>query len=493
MGFPASVSPLLWIAGVVFLLLSFGEESLQTSILLSSIAIASLCWAGCLTFIAARGPGNWFLDLGVWILAYGGISFGLATLTAWTVPETLSSVVELPSILVASQMMGFAFATFAFGYLIGAGGPGKSIVSRVRALTEGADNREWRRSSALFVYCLGALSLVLGAMSSGSFGYLGDTRITSVGDVSWYTQPLAIIAALRGFAIMSLWMDEFSSSRRRVTPTVAALTFVDLLVGVVSGTKEAPLVTILAVLFAFVYVRKRLPILALGTVAAGFTLVLSPLIAAMRISVRGREVMELDRAVAQSVAMIPDAGGFVGQGVGEALARLRLIDNLAIIIQKTPEDIPFQPMWGLVSSAFTGIIPRAIWPTKPIRMDGLEFYQQYYGGTAYSSSALTLPGSLYMYGGVVVLLAGMLAFGLLVRIIDDGSNAGDSRAGALLFFGLFPMLIKMEASASTFLASLPLDLCGWLIALILLSTRIEGGRSSTNQSGAQLGQASRTT
>ena len=73
---------------------------------------------------------------------------------------------------------------------------------------------------------------------------------------------------------------------------------------------------------------------------------------------------------------------------------------MIIIIDKTPSPHPFRDVSELGAAPFTAAVPRALWPSKPLRLSGLDFYRTYYEGEGVSSSAITAQGSLYLYGGV---------------------------------------------------------------------------------------------
>jgi hypothetical protein len=101
-------------------------------------------------------------------------------------------------------------------------------------------------------------------------------------------------------------------------------------------------------------------------------------------------------------------------------SRLREIDNLTIIRQKTPSLIPYQPTLGLIEGPLIYWIPRITWPGKPVLSTGAAFSESYYGIPASEStlSAVTIPGFLYESGGTVVLFAGMFALGAVIRRVE---------------------------------------------------------------------------
>jgi len=459
----------LSVAAVLFWAASEWSTTTVQQVALSSLSLTAVSWGGAILIADRKVPHQSLLRLGPWMLAYGGITFGLASVTAWLSPESVSPQVQFDAFRAAHALVIFGFIAFILGYLFtpraGLHRLIDSGLSRVHRWDEG---QGLSLPSALLTYLLGLGALILGAVLSGNYGYLGDATVTSASDVSWYTQVLAILGSLRGFAILALWVAAFQRTALTRLLWAVAVTAVDLTAGLFSGTKEAPIVTLIAIVLAYIYVKRRLPLLGLIAIGSGFTLVLSPLVTSLRSVLRGHDSLTLQDALPAVSSGLLQAKVGAGDDLWLALSRFRLIDNMAIINQKTPSEIPFQPVWDLATQALSGFIPRAIWPTKPVSIEGLLFYHEYYGGTTYSSSALTIPGSLYMFGGIIVLVVGMVLFGMLTRSLDDGMRASDSRTGLLLLLALFTPFIKMELSAPSLLASLPGVGIGWLLASWLL-------------------------
>ena len=57
--------------------------------------------------------------------------------------------------------------------------------------------------------------------------------------------------------------------------------------------------------------------------------------------------------------------------------RIREIDNPAIIIQRTPGQVSFLDPLQLIEAPIAAVVPRAIWPSKPIQDTGAQVSQQY--------------------------------------------------------------------------------------------------------------------
>jgi len=84
----------------------------------------------------------------------------------------------------------------------------------------------------------------------------------------------------------------------------------------------------------------------------------------------------------------------------------------------TPSAIPFLPINELIQTPLT-VIPRILWPDKPVFTDTYSVITQDYLGLPENSgaSAPTIVGNAYMYGGWWVVIIGMLILGLFFGLI----------------------------------------------------------------------------
>jgi hypothetical protein len=139
------------------------------------------------------------------------------------------------------------------------------------------------------------------------------------------------------------------------------------------------------------------------------------------------------------------------------LRRIREIDSIAIITQLTPETIAYRSPWEFAVVPALGLIPRAIWPEKPIFANGYEFSQEYYGTprTTYTSTAITGLGDLYRHGGLWTVAVGMLLLGAGCRLFDLLIRP-ETDPRALCFSVCFlPVVVKSEIDISLLLIGIP--------------------------------------
>jgi hypothetical protein len=155
------------------------------------------------------------------------------------------------------------------------------------------------------------------------------------------------------------------------------------------------------------------------------------------------------------------------QSVTLLLKRIREIDSPAIIVQRTPGQVGFLSSAQLAEAPLVDIVPRVLWPGKPILATGYQLSQAYYGlpSTVYTSSAITPVGDLYRHGGWVPVLAGMFLLGCAVRLLDGALDVRANPHAVFLVLLLFPTLVKNETDWVTLFASVPEIIVVWLFAM----------------------------
>lgn len=155
------------------------------------------------------------------------------------------------------------------------------------------------------------------------------------------------------------------------------------------------------------------------------------------------------------------------------LKRLDQATVLAIIVERTGHDV--EP-WGgqTLTRLATGIIPRFIWPEKPMETLGNEFGRRY-GiirpdelGMSVNLPWLTEFYANFLLPGVVF---GMLLVGIMFRLLDRIFNHPDSQGVDVVFAATFLLpLAAQESNISLMISNLPL-LAGALWCFLYLSAK----------------------
>jgi hypothetical protein len=241
----------------------------------------------------------------------------------------------------------------------------------------------------------------------------------------------------------------------------------------VSGGKQGFVVAVLAVLIPRAAVRKRISPLVVAFAVVFFLLVVIPFTSAYRSNARGSVTLSTGQAVSAAPGIARQvldddlSPSVAGTSLDYLAQRIREIDSIAIVLQRTPAQFPYLSPAQLGEAPLADLIPRAIWHGKPILAVGYEFGQQYYGlpPDVYTSSAVTPEGDLYRHGGWIPLVAGMLLLGCGIRILDEVLDVRLSAHAALLVILLFPELVKAETDWVTLLAGLPATIVLWLVVV----------------------------
>ncbi|MDP5183840.1 hypothetical protein QOZ88_14465 [Blastococcus sp. BMG 814] len=451
----AVVAPLIllgvWVSGVAGLGLIDGliRVSHEVRLVVVSVALflAGLIFAAILACPLRLRRGLALLRLGPWICVGFGVVFGLASLV-WLAPAEGTRAVTDPAFLVPAALLALAgLASFALGYAFT---PRilKTVVNRANAGLQGPVLGSPGPASVLTLWGISVLAQV-GAMLSGSFGYLSDPS-AALGATS--SLP-AVLALLADVGLLSTLLAAWWYAGERNGGALALLVYVVLTqvaLGLFAGLKESVIIQFVAVFLGY-GVRRRVRFLPILIAASLVVVVIVPLITQYRLSVlvgSGRlspaQVLETitvdDLAASTSDTSMTESMEQFGQ-------RLSRVGDVAVIMQKTPEVVPYQSPVDLAAGPVLGLIPRSLWAGKPVLDAGYRMSSVYYGlpPGVFTSNAMTPYGDLWRHGGPWVVALGMAILGMLVRAIDERN--GDPRTDPRLLFLpmlLFAPLVKQE-------------------------------------------------
>ena len=465
--------PLAWVSLV--------SEDLGRGILFGALAMFALCIA--LMGVIAPGAVQASLAdfrLGSWMLGFAALAYGLATLSLTKPLVGADAIVDRALAVTALTYIGLGLIIFAIGYRWG---PSKMFRNATDKVTSPSRTRVITSSTfrLSMAYAIGLAATGGLVILQGGYGYIGGDSLDATSTVSPLLQPLTAISFLRTAALFGM-----SARWVRIRTGSALLMFVivalsEFGIGLISGVKESVIVVALAVGIPMLLAakRRRVPWAPVIMCLAIFVFFVTPFVTAFRGEVRsGGDRLSFGESVSvglNSLAGESDAdAASYDDSFRQVTARVRLVDSAILILDKTPSSIPYLPPMNVLLAPVTGLVPRVVWPSKPLRLSGAEFYKSYYRGQGESSSAVTMQGSLLMHGGLVTLLVGMFLFGSLIRGIDDGVFAAGPSA-ALLSLALFIAVVKQELEVTTVLASLPLFLVTYWVSVYAITARSPGG------------------
>lgn len=266
-----------------------------------------------------------------------------------------------------------------------------------------------------------------------------------------YAENLGLLATLA--LALHIFGNEHTKSEPFPRMLLYAMVFLEVFFVYVGGVK-GPIVNLMVLLFAVTrYRQAKIPWGVAAILLVLFVLVF-PVNREYRTLIR---VNAFDRtSLTQAVQTISDLflQTWFGRPLGENLAVMwetltgrqsSLIQNIAVIIRLTPSYIPFlggRYYWLLPLNI---LVPRVIWPSKPVVHLGAMITHLYLGKDIQSSSAVTPFGDLYMNFGLPGILIGMLLLGSLYRVIYGWLRRNLSEPNLALYLAILFYATNYEA------------------------------------------------
>jgi hypothetical protein len=396
----------------------------------------------------------------------------------WSQPQTgTAAQIAISSVLKALWLLAVGMLAWAVGYCIGPSRAARGSAARAVAALGRRFSTDVRSPAAPWIlYAVGFGARLGVAVSTGRVGYVGDAS-SAVSIATGYGQVLSLLSLLAPLAVAAAAIQVYRERLPGARVTLAVLFVTELGYGALAGGKEDFVIAVLAVIIPISVARYRIPKLAVIAGILVFLAVVIPFNKAYRTAARGTSAtLTSSQAIHQAPGILQQTVSgqsvttLLPDSVVYLLQRVREIDGPAIILQRTGGQIPFSSPGLLVEAPLIDLVPRAIWPGKPILATGYQFSQQYYDlpPTVYSSSAITPVGDLYRHGGWVPVIVGMSLLACIVRLIDSVLDVRENPHAILLILLLFPSLVKGEDDWITLLAGLPGTLLVWLLAVALI-------------------------
>lgn len=455
-----------------------------TAIVWGGLALAALVFGLLCLVGGARyhdlGLGRW--KIGSLMLVWYALAYGIATVT-WSQPQaSVATEIIVPNVLRALWLVAVGLIAWTAGYLIGPGMPAQRFAGRAAgALSRRFGGQVRGAATPWILYFIGIAASLDNTASTGLFGYVGNAS-SAVTTASSFGGVLGTISLCAPLGVAAAAMQVFIERRRHAWITLVILFSAEVAFGAISGFKGTFIIAVLAVAIPFSVSRRRLPKIPLILGALAFLLVVIPFTGAYRSVVRQGSVT---LTPGQAVSVAPEilrqtvtangATSVLSSSFTYLMQRIREIDSVAIIVQRTPQQIGFRSPLQLVEAPLEGIVPRVLWPGKPLNLTGYEFSQEYFDlpPTVYTSTPDTFVGGLYLYGGWLPMLAGMFVLGCGVRLLDDQFDVRANRHGIFLVLLLFPQLVTSESDWGTFLSSIPATAFVWLLAIVVTFRRAQ--------------------
>jgi len=486
----SGVAPRRMIAAAILLAVAIGlsGQALATegepthAVVWGSVGFAAYA-ASLLCLVGGRGEflglGRWWF--GSWTLLWYSTGFGLATLT-WVQPQTgPAAEISLSSVLRALWLVAVGMTLWALGYFVGPGRSARRVGNKVMTALSLRFTPEVRSPLAPWIlYAIGTAARIAYVATTGVFGYIGNAQQT-VTTASGDQQLLVTLSLCTTLAVAAAALQVYRERVPGARVTLTVLFISEIAFGAVAGGKESFIITILAVAIPFTTAGRRprrglLVFTGLALTGLVLLLIVVPFNQSYRSSVRNAsgtlsisQALDVAPSILDQTVGTGNVTGVLSSSASFLLTRIREIDSPAIIMQRTPEEIGFLSPVQLVEAPIANLVPRAVWPGKPILDSGYEFSQIYYElpATVYTSSAITPVGDLYRHGGWIPVIMGMFLLGCGVRLLDDVMNVFGNPHSVFLFLLLFPTLVKQETDWVGMLAGIPATVLIWLLATYL--------------------------
>ena len=382
------------------------------------------------------------VKLGPWVGVGFSVVFGLATLV-WRSPVTSGStrVVDVNFLVPAGMIAATGLLSMLVGY--------RFAPEALRALVNRADRDFRGRAPAepSAVAVLGLWLIAVAAMAfqvrSGGFGYLADPT-ASLRETS---SANAVLSTLTKLGMLGTFLAAWRHARAPKSGTRLSLVVVagsQMGLGLFAAQKEIVIVHFIAIFLGSAIWRR--PRFVSLVVAAVFVIAfVFPFVSQYRAEVdRGSSRL----SPAGALANVDFRGLFdlsvntsSSESARTASERLTRVGDVAVIVQKTPSQVPYRSATDLLSGPFLGLVPRSVWDEKPVLNAGYQMSSVYYGlpTSVHTSSALTPYGDLWRHGGLPIVVAGMLLTGVFIRTVDDRTRRSKDRSTGTSFYRCFSL------------------------------------------------------
>jgi len=265
--------------------------------------------------------------------------------------------------------------------------------------------------------------------------------------------------------------------RRWPWPVLVLMVTMEILYAFTSGFMKPLLWVIVVLLLSLVYrgfnLKRCIPYLV-PTVLIAITIV--PVAQELRLSFRqfdSRSPVQVWNATQEAF------GSTWGKGIGigwaaftqkSLLRQTEVAQMPAVILMTTPSVIPFEGFQQFAAIP-AYVIPRAVWPDKPVLSRGIWFGITYLNNptTTTTSRAMTIFGESYIFGGWLGTILASLCLGLLLALLVR-SSVGIGLTS--VYIALVPTFIDVESQLTVMTVTLIQGLAIYLFLYYVLTIRL---------------------
>jgi hypothetical protein len=315
----------------------------------------------------------------------------------------------------------------------------------------------------------------LGLAAFGNLGYIFNP--TGYQSTVQYTGLLNIFVELQPFLLLLLALLAFSKiATRRDRVLFVGVLLIELGIGLISGTKSGLVLPTVSVCLGYLYARGRLPWRVLGVGLLVF-LFLVPGIERYRelLNEPGQRVSSPIDALgyggqaAREVWAEPNVGERVTDGYSFMVGRLNELRAFTLIREMTPEPVPYEMGRNYLVAPLFNVVPRILWPGKPILDIGAQTARIYHRIPEGTSITRTILGDFYANFGVLGIVAGMALFGAVTAALRRRFVTAKTVTMLFVYAVAFFVLLDHEGDFASIVAGLPRTLVfvlalAWFVA-----------------------------
>lgn len=292
----------------------------------------------------------------------------------------------------------------------------------------------------------------------GLFGY--SSSYDQLVAASAYTQYLSLASSLGTLVLVGVSVQCFAPARTLII-NQKLLFFVlgyEVFFGLLSGFKSAVVMPFIIVGIVYYSQRNRFPRWLIPAVWIGLIVaygVIEPFRAA-RNADAGFVGTNIGSIVSTMMSAQKVVHGDSSDDNNKAFAfisrnNLTYIGSLGIRYADIHNELPAgSPKFleNILIAPALALIPRFLWPSKPLENTGLWYTNEVMGLDLYSSTAMSPFTYLNFAGGPLAVILGFLIVGIVQRGLFDGLLYFGG-GGLIVFFGLLGALVQIDSAFNT--------------------------------------------
>jgi hypothetical protein len=336
----------------------------------------------------------------------------------------------------------------------------------------------------VWICVLISLACRLMLITTGQYGINADIDTLMDNENAKYSQYLMVASQSGMLALFAITLHCVGSKRATLFAwgSLYGVLIYEIIFGILSAFKSQVFLPTLVIVICFYTVRGKVPLAWLAAVPTSIFLgyfVVEPFREARHNDPNydNRSLLSISNAVMESI-YAHDKGNVVDEEYGKS-TEFRIVHRLtltgasagAIRLKMTEEFSDDAPpfLTEIILCPAYAVIPRVIWPDKPLAIAGRWYTAQITGDyTSTSATAMGAVGKLYVAGGVVAVVLSFFTVGVINRIVYQALWRPGSGGSLLVYLAIVGAIATSEGTIDAVLTliirSLPMIvLCQYLL------------------------------